>query len=103
MFAGMKKRRAQLNRGSGNRAQTEGQTLVSYDVGALPILNRLIERMRLPVFSREFLVVDKRCTISTVTGVLLLLKNDLLSCEPIYGFSVWARGAVPALWWCHWW
>ena len=51
----MKKRRDQLNRGAGNRAQTSGQTLVSYDVGALPILNRLIERMRLADFFRDVL------------------------------------------------
>jgi transposase len=93
----MKERRDQLNRGPGSRAQTGGQTLVSYDVGALPILNRLIERMRLPDFLREFLVEDKRCTISPVTGVLLLLKNYLVSREPVYGVAEWACQYRPDL------
>jgi transposase len=83
--------------GPGNLAQTGGQTLVSYDVGALPILNRLIERMRLPAFLREFLVEDKRCTISPVTGVLLLLRNYLVSREPVYGIADWARPYRPDL------
>lgn len=93
----MKKRRDQHNRGPGSRAQTGRQTLVSYDVGALPILNRLIERMRLPGFLREYLVEDKRCTISPVTGVLLLLKNYLVSREPVYGVGEWACQHRPDL------
>lgn len=70
---------------------------MSYDVGALPILNRLIERMRLPDFFREYLLADKRCTISPVTGVLLLLKNYLVSREPVYGVAEWACQYRPDL------
>jgi len=93
----MNKQRDPNHRGPGNRAQTKGQTLVSYDVGALPILNRLIERTRLPAFLREFFVEDKRCTISPVIGVLLLLKNYLVSREPVYGVAEWARQCRPDL------
>ena len=70
---------------------------MSYEVGALPILNRLIERMRIPDFFREFLVEDKRCTISPVTRVLLLLKNYLVSREPVYGVAEWACRYRPDL------
>ena len=93
----MKKPRDQHSRGPGSRAQAPGQTLVTYDVGALPILNCLIERLRLAEFLREFLVEDKRCKISPVTGVLLLLKNYLVSREPVYGVAEWARQYRPDL------
>ncbi len=97
--AGMKKkkRRDPDKQGPGNRAQSKGQTLTSYDVGALPILNRVIARAGLEKFFREFMVEDRRCTISPITGVLLLLRNYVVSREPIYGVGDWARQFRPDL------
>ena len=97
----MKKRR-DTNQGEsrqevGSRSQAGRKTLTSYNVGALPILERIISRARLPQFLREFVVEDKRCSISPVTGILLLLKNYLVSREPIYGISEWARQFRPDL------
>jgi transposase len=66
-------------------------------VGALPILNRVIARARLPDFLREFMVEDKRCTVSPINGTLVLLKNYVVSREPIYGVGEWARQFRPEL------
>ena len=78
-------------------SQAAGRTLTSYTVGALPILDRVIARARLEDFLREFMIEDKRCTISPVVGVLVLLKNYLVSREPIYGVGDWGRQYVPGL------
>ncbi|MBU1915332.1 MAG: IS1634 family transposase [Candidatus Thermoplasmatota archaeon] len=97
----MKRRRETENKrskkGPGNRSQAGGRTLTSYSVGALPILDRIIKRARLPEFLQQFMVEDKRCVISPVTGTLVLLKNYLVSREPIYGISEWARQYAPDL------
>ena len=81
----------------GNLSQAAGRSLTSYSVGALPVLNRVIERAKLADFLREFMVEDKRCTISPVVGTLVLLKNYLVSREPIYGVGDWARRYAPGL------
>ncbi len=97
----MKKRRdsnsKKTQREPGYQSETKGQRLTTYNVGALPILNRVIARARLRNFLREFMVEDKRCTISPVVGALVLIKNYIVSREPIYGVSEWARQYVPAL------
>jgi hypothetical protein len=81
----------------GSVARSAGATLRSYTVGALPILNRFIARMKLEEFLRQFVFQDKRCTISPVVGVLLLVRNYLVSRQPIYGVGEWARQYVPNL------
>lgn len=81
----------------GKLAKAAGRTLTSYSVGALPILNRTIARARLEEHLREFVIEDKRCKISPVTAILVLLKNYLVSREPIYGISEWAQQQVPEL------
>ncbi|MFQ5473614.1 MAG: IS1634 family transposase, partial [Dehalococcoidia bacterium] len=81
----------------GNRSEAAGRLLTTYGVGALPVLNRIIARARIAEFLREFMVEDKRCKISPVTGMLVLLKNYLVSREPIYGISQWARQYDPTL------
>lgn len=101
MSSGMK-RKHPSNRSArrdepGSLAQAGGRRLVSYSVGALPILNRVIDRARIEEFLRKSVHEDKRCTISPVTGALILLKNYLLSREPIYGICEWAEQHVPEL------
>ncbi len=83
--------------GSGSVAESAGKKLTSYSVGALPILNRVIKRAKLEDFLREFMVEDKRCKISPVVGTLVLLRNYLVSREPIYGVGEWARQYGPNL------
>jgi len=78
-------------------AQTAGRSLTSYNLGALPILDRVIQRACLPEFLEEFMTSDKRCKISPIRGTLVLLKNYLVSREPIYGVAHWARQHYPPL------
>ena len=80
----------------GEIARAKGQALSSYRVGALPIINRLLERMRLQEFLRSYLpLADRRCRIAPAIGVILLLKNVLLCREPLYGIGEWAARYAP--------
>jgi transposase len=80
----------------GETARTGGRTLNSYRVAALPIIDRLLERMRLDEFLRSYLPrADRRCRIAPSIGVTLLLKNALLSREPLYGIGEWAARFDP--------
>src|SRR5712671_5941389 len=66
----------------GEIAQAQGRTLNSYRLGAQPILQRL----RLEEFLGERLPAeDPRTKVATATGLLLLIKNLLISREPLYG------------------
>ena len=84
---------------AGQRTQTVGgKTIVTHSLGALPILNRLLKRMRLEEFLQRHLPPeDKRSKICTPRVVLLLLKNLLVSREPLYGVGEWARNFGPEL------
>ncbi len=76
----------------GRIARAAGHTLNSSTIGVLPILDRL----GLKLFLRDHLPrEDRRCRIATVTGHLLLLKNLLVSREPLYGIGEWAARHVP--------
>jgi len=82
----------------GHRAEAAGHDLHSYRVGLLPILNRILERLRLEEFFRAYLPPqDRRCHIDPAIGLLVLLKNLLLSREPLYGVGEWAARHVPGL------
>ena len=81
----------------GSISRAAGQTLTSYDVGALPIINHFIRRAKLEDKLRQFVFEDKRCRIPPVTGILLLLRNYLVSREPLYGVSEWAEECAPDL------
>ena len=82
----------------GRTARAAGRTLDSYTIGALPILDRFFDRLRLKAILRDHLPhEDRRCRIATATGLLLLLKNLLVSREPLYGIGAWAARHVPEL------
>jgi transposase len=82
----------------GHRAEAAGLELHSYRVGLLPILNRILERLRIEEFFRDYLPPqDRRCRIAPAIGLLVLLKNLLLSREPLYGVGEWAARHVPDL------
>ena len=79
-------------------AQGAGQKLTSYTIGALPILNLVLERLRLEEFLRQSLPADDpRVRIPTCTGILVLLRNLLASRAPIYGVGEWATRYAPDL------
>jgi len=82
----------------GRTARAAGRTLDSYTIGALPILDRFFDRLRLQSILRDHLPhEDRRCRIATATGLLLLLKNLLVGREPLYGIGEWAARHVPEL------
>lgn len=82
----------------GYQSHARGQTLRSCTVGGLPIVNHLLQRMRLQAILQEHLPPDdRRMEISTTAGLLLLLRNLLVSREPIYGVAEWAERYAPHL------
>src|SRR3954449_8652688 len=82
----------------GKHAQADGLQLRSYDVGALPLLQRIIARMQLPRLLSEHLPRDdSRTELPTVTALLVLLANLLLAREPVYGVGEWAARFPPDL------
>jgi hypothetical protein len=82
----------------GRTARAADRTLDSSTIGILPILDRFFDRLCLRSILRDHLPrEDRRCRIATATGLLLLLKNLLVSREPLYGIGEWAARHVPEL------
>jgi hypothetical protein len=79
-------------------ARAAGTRLRSYAVGALPILNDVLGRMRLEGHLQAYLPAeDGRTKPSTAKTLLVLLRNLLLSREPLYGIGEWAARQAPDL------
>lgn len=74
-----------------------GKVILTHDVGGLPILNRILGRMRLRDFLARHLPTDKRSKVDTPCVLLLVLRNLLVSREPMYGVAEWARNFGPEL------
>jgi transposase len=82
----------------GSVAHAAGGPLHSYTVGALPIINDLLARMRLEEFLQAYLPPeDPRSKLSAAKTLLVLLRNLLLSREPLYGLGEWAARYAPDL------
>lgn len=80
------------------KASAGDLTLHTCVIGVLPIINGIIERLRLKQTLDQFLPTeDRRNKIQTSTALLLLVRNILLSREPIYGLGGWAAAYVPEL------
>jgi len=83
---------------SGQLARQTGQTLTTHNIGALPLLNRILKRMKLEEFLQEYLPPeDGRTKISTARVLLVLVRNLLVSREPLYGVGEWAARQAPDL------
>jgi transposase len=83
---------------SGKHAQADGLELRSYDVGALPLLNLIVERMQLQrILSEHLPRDDSRTELPTVTALLVLFANLLMAREPVYGVGEWAALFPPDL------
>lgn len=79
-------------------AHKRGRSLCSQTLGALPILNRLLKRTRLEEFLHAALPShDARTKLSPAKALLVLLRNLLVSREPIYGVGEWAARHAPDL------
>jgi transposase len=90
--------RAQREQPAGQIAQAAGETLKSWSVGALPIINRILQRLKLEEFLRDSLPSeDRRVKVPTASVLLVLLRNLLLSREPLYGIGEWAVRHAPDL------
>ena len=77
-------------------ARSRRHVLRSSTVGALPILNEFLRRMRVEEFLRAALPVeDRRTRLSPAKALLVLLRNLLVSREPIYGMGDWAARHAP--------
>lgn len=73
-----------------------GKTLRTYDVGALPIINRVLERLRLSELLTECLPPDNsRSRLSSARALLVLVRNILVAREPVYGVGQWAARYAP--------
>lgn len=91
-----KRPRKQVPRRAGHVAETADKTLQSYAIGAAPIINHLLRRMKLTeILERHLPPEDGRMKVATATGLLLLLRNVLISREPVYGVADWACGYAP--------
>ncbi len=83
----------------GDTARAPGRTLHSYQLGLLPVLNRLLVRLRLEHFLRDYLPrEDRRCRIAPAQALMVLLKNLLRCREPLYGVAHWAAATSPPPW-----
>ena len=82
----------------GRQARAGRQTLRSEKIGALPIINHFLKRLRLEEWLQEYLPPeDKRVKIPASKGLLVLVRNLLVSREPLYGIGEWAAGYAPDL------
>jgi transposase len=82
----------------GATAHVATGSLTSHRIAALPILDRILARLRLEVLLRAHLPrEDSRCRVPTATALLILLKNLLISREPLYGVGEWAARYFPQL------
>ena len=80
----------------GGTARAVSGTLTSYRIAALPVLEGVLGRLRLAAFLRDHLPCeDRRSRVSTATGLMILLKNLLISREPLYGIGEWAARHAP--------
>ena len=79
-------------------AHTAGHTLQSHAVGALPLINGILERLKLDECLQQMLPQDdRRVVVPAATGLAVLLKNILLSREPLYGVADWSVRQAPDL------
>jgi len=81
----------QETRRPGEIAHAHGRTLESRRVGSLPVLGRFLKRLRIEEFLGKHLPrEDRRSRVPTATALLLLVRNLLVSREPLYGIGEWA-------------
>jgi transposase len=72
--------------------------VTSLRVGALPLINHFFERMQLAPLLESHLPPDRRhIRLATSDALLVLVRNMLLSREPVYGVGEWAALYAPDL------
>ena len=97
-MASRKDRSRPTPRKPGQLAQAGNVELRSYDVGALPLINHILDKMRLEKFLSERLPPDDpRAELPTAQGLMVMVRNVLVSRQPIYGVGEWAARCAPDL------
>lgn len=82
----------------GATASAADVRLRSFQIGAVPLLNQYFQRLNLAELLRQQLPSDDvRQAISTERIVLLLVRNVLLSRQPLYGIPEWVARHSPEL------
>lgn len=82
----------------GHEARGEGVKVTTYQVGALPIINHFLKRLKLGVLLQQHLPPDDpRVELPTTRALLVLVRNLLVSREPMYGVGEWAQNYAPDL------
>ena len=82
----------------GQPAHQGGHKLRSYAVGALPIINPFLKRLRLDdLLGQHLPASDRRTKLPAARTLLVLVRNILMAREPIYGVREWAREFAPDL------
>ena len=72
--------------------------LESFTLGALPVVNPFLRRLRLAEILSPYLPSgDRRQKLAPSRAILVLLRNLLVSREPLYGVGAWAAPFEPAL------
>ncbi len=94
----MAKRSDKEKRLVGQVARSGSHTVRSYQVGAMPILHRIFDRMALVDKLREHLPIEsKRMRVPTAETLQILVANILIARQPIYGVGDWAARYAPDL------
>jgi len=79
-------------------ARSEDTTLSSYIIGALPLINRIFDRLQLEDIFESYIESKGRTPkIPYSKMLLLLLRNFLVAREPLYGIGEWAVRQAPDL------
>jgi transposase len=72
--------------------------LDSWTVGALPIVNRFLERLAIGSLLDGYLEdPDPRCTVAPQKVLLLLIRNLIIDRHPLYSLGEWAQSVLPDL------
>ena len=81
------------------RAARRGETaLTTHSIGALPILNAILDEMKLDQFLEGYLPPeDGRTKLRSCRALMVLVRNTLTARVPIYGVGEWACGYAPDL------
>jgi transposase len=82
-----------------SRGNDDGRPALAFaSVGALPVINHFLNRLRLAEFLRAFFPeTDARRKLDPASAIGVLVRNLLLSREPLYGVGDWASRFEPSL------
>ena len=76
---------------------SEALALESLEVGAQPLIEPLLQRLRLREFLLQALApTDPRMQLPAVDSALVLVRNFTLCRYPLYEVAQWVRGFVPS-------